>query len=736
MAEYFFTLSRLSCSSCVVRIQHAVKKVPGVDAVTVQFSDQTMFVSGNMPVASVMQAVKQGGYTIKLSKPPIHLQKKQLTLVDWLPVFFGLGVLFLIIMLMQQGFMQVAFMKKHIGFSFHMVLLVLGSMIGLGYNTMKQTFIGLRYGIVTMDTLITMGVIAAWAFSVLQIVIPFPVQLGFQQVYLETPLLILIFVHVGHLIHRAAQIQSGDALNNVLSLRDRKVDVMIDNKVNSQNLATLRIGDCIRLHAGNKVAVDCTLEQGRLLVDRSAMTGEIKPTYMEDGDQLIAGFVIVEGTAMAVVTGLAKESQLQKMIDYVQKSLAKQPQIVSWADTIVRIFVPLVIFLAVVAALVWYIAGPQPQWAFAIIVPMTMLLIACPCAIGLAIPLAWARALGHASKMNVLMRHGDAFEQLAHAKTIIFDKTGTLTKGQFSLISYQSRDFDTKTMIQWIVSAEQHCDHPIGKALVSYGVDHQIALVPVTAIKIYSGLGLACKIDGKDVVIGQQKLLKQESIKLIKISENKLAPQHASVVHVAVEGKHIGTLYLGDQLRDESKKLVLAFKKHGFKTVMLTGDHHESAQFVAQSLSLDNCFADLMPADKANIINKLQQQSKHKVVMVGDGVNDALALTQADVGIALATGSNLALNAGSINIMCDDLMRCDEIYRLSLKALKVMRQNIGLAMLYNVCALPFAAGILYPWTGWLLSPVVASIAMVGSSISVVLRSGFFRWQVKNQDTQN
>jgi Cu+-exporting ATPase len=579
-----------------------------------------------------------------------------------------------------------------------------------------------------MFTLIAIGVGAAYLFSVVALLLPgllppsFMMANGMPPLYFEAAAVIVTLVLLGQVLELRARSQTSSAIRALLELAPKiahRVDAQ-DVEVDT-DLDQIHPGDRLRVRPGEKIPVDAKVLEGTSHVDESMLTGEPDPVRKAVGDKVTAGTLNGSGSLLIEAEKVGADTLLSQIVHMVAQAQRSRAPVQRLADQVAAWFVPAVIVAAVTAAFVWAVFGPPPALAHALLVAVSVLIIACPCALGLATPMSIMVGVGRGAQEGVLIKEAAALETLERVDTLVVDKTGTLTEGKPSLQAVVPLTGFTETeLLQWAASSEAASEHPLARSIVEGAKSRGIALVAATGFESDPGLGVWGEINGHKVLVGNIKLMERSSVvmdELTKLAEAYRA-KGQTTVFVAIDSKAAGLLAIADAIKPSSIEALRQLKAEGVRVIMLTGDNARTAKSVAQELGVDEVIADVLPADKAAVIKRLQTEGRI-VAMAGDGVNDAPALAQADVGIAMGTGTDVAMQSAGVTLLKGDLRGIAKALRLSRRTMKNIRQNLFFAFAYNALGVPIAAGVLYPFFGILLSPMIASAAMSLSSVSVI-----------------
>lgn len=580
-----------------------------------------------------------------------------------------------------------------------------------------------------MFTLIALGTGAAYLYSVAATIFPgiFPDSFrdhhtGALAVYFEPAAVIVTLVLLGQVLELRARSQTSSAIRALLGLAPKTARaIRADGTEEDIALESVRAGDRLRVRPGEKVPVDGVVLEGLSSVDESMMSGEPVPVEKETGSKVIGGTVNGTGSLIMEAERVGSDTLLAQIVRLVGEAQRSRAPIQRLADSVAGWFVPLVIGIAVLTAVVWGVYGPEPRLAYALVNAVAVLIIACPCALGLATPMSIMVGTGRGAQAGVLVRSAEALEVMEKVDTLVVDKTGTLTEGKPKLASVApAAEFDEPTLLRLAASLEQASEHPLAAAIVRGAKEKNIELVPTEGFQSITGKGVSAKIDGRSVSIGNARLLEDLSIDTTALAAqaDRLRSDGQTVMFVAIDGKAAGLISVADPIRDTTAEAIEGLHRQSLRVVMLTGDNRRTAESVAKKLGIDQVEADVLPEQKADVIKRLQAEGR-TVAMAGDGINDAPALAQANVGIAMGTGTDVAIESASMTLVKGDLRGILRARRLSQATMRNIRQNLFFAFIYNVLGVPIAAGSLYPVFGLLLNPMIASAAMTFSSVSVI-----------------
>ncbi|WP_168012074.1 heavy metal translocating P-type ATPase [Halomonas salinarum] len=579
-----------------------------------------------------------------------------------------------------------------------------------------------------MFTLISIGTGAALVYSLLATTVPgiFPETFrqadGSVAVYFEAAAVIVVLVLLGQVLELRAREKTSGAIRALLDLAPataRRLDN--DGQEEEVSLDQVQVGDRLRVRPGDKVPLDGEVLEGRSNIDESMVTGEPLAVRKEAGGSVIGGSINGQGSFIMRADKVGRDTMLSQIVQMVASAQRSRAPIQGLADRVAGVFVPAVILVAVVAFIAWSLWGPAPPMAFGLIAAVSVLIIACPCALGLATPMSIMVGVGRGAQAGVLIRDAEALERLEKVDTVVVDKTGTLTEGKPRVTELVTAgDFDERELLQLAAGLERGSEHPLAQAIVERAKEEELTLSEATDFDSPNGKGVVGNVDGHRVALGNRLLMESEEVDLAAQQDEaeRLRGDGATVIFAAVDGRLAGLLAIADPIKETTEAAIRALQADGIRVVMLTGDNRTSAEAVARRLGIDEVEAEVLPEDKGRVVQRLRDEGR-VVVMAGDGVNDAPALATADVGIAMGTGTDVAIESAGVTLLRGDLTGIVEAHRLSRATMRNIRQNLFFAFVYNAAGVPIAAGILYPFTGMLLSPIIAAAAMSLSSVSVI-----------------
>ncbi|MDB2574269.1 heavy metal translocating P-type ATPase [Planktomarina temperata] len=728
------SVSNMSCASCAGRVDKALWQLPGVLAVDVNLATETVQVTYTPDLASradFIAASTAAGYAAQEHSEDSHGQvqarKQQLAEAygrrSRLAVFLAAPV----IILGMGGHVLPGFERliaDVIGQKANWIIQCIFAtavLFGPGLDFYRRGFPALWRGAPDMNSLVALGTGAAYAFSLIATFLPQILPEGVSGVYYEPASLIVVLILFGRDLENRAKGRTGKAIQSLLGLRVKTAQVRRAGKFVECPIEEIVVGDVLSLRPGERVAVDGVVHEGSSYIDESMITGEPRPVEKSTGAALTAGTVNGMGHVIYEARRVGHDTTLSQIIQLVEQAQGAKLPIKALVDRLTLWFVPMVLTSAFVTVTVWMIWGPAPALPYALVAGVCVLIIACPCAMGLATPTSIMVGTGRAAEMGVLFRKGDALQLLADVDVIAFDKTGTLTRGQPVLTDLDVADgLGRRAALQVMASVEQGSDHPIARAIVMAAAEEGLDLLPIQDGQTYAGLGLSAHVAGEEVILGTERFMRERGIdvKGYHGSAEALASQGKSVIFATRAGQVIALAGVSDALKPSTQGAIAQLKAAGITVVMLTGDRRDAALQIAADLGIDQVHAELLPADKSRVLAELKTKAR-QLAFVGDGINDAPALAAADIGIALGTGTDVAVESADIVLMSGDLLGVVNAIEMSRLTLRNIKQNLFWAFGYNVALIPVAAGALYPAFGMLLSPILAAAAMALSSIFVL-----------------
>ena len=722
----------MTCASCVNKVEKALNSLKGVVHASVNFATERAsveYIPEEVTVRDLKRAVREAGYQVLEVKEEDIVEKErlareaELSRVKW--KFITGAFLLAPILILMYGATP---LEKWFGLSkkmnfFIQFLLATPIQFWAGWQFYVGFWKAARHKTSDMNTLIAVGTSAAYLYS---LIVTFGSHLIMVKglmvdVYFDTSAAIIVLILLGRFLEARAKGKTSEAIKKLIGLQPKTARVIRNGNEMDIPVADVFPGDVVVVRPGEKIPVDGTVKEGYSSVDESMVTGESLPVEKKTGDRVIGATINKTGTFKFEATKVGKDTVLAQIIRLVQEAQGSKPPIARMVDVIASYFVPIVILIAIVTFIVWYLFGPHPALTYALLNFVAVLIIACPCALGLATPTSIMVGTGKGAENGILIRGAEALETAHQLTTIVLDKTGTLTKGEPSVTDIiESEKFSKEEILTLAASAEKGSEHPLGEAIVNKAKIENLGLLDPKDFQAIAGYGIEATIDSRKILLGNLKLMEERKVFLNGFLEKAehLSSEGKTPMFLAVDGEAAGIIAVADTLKENSKEAVEALHRMGLEVVMLTGDNQRTAKAIARQIGIDRVLAEVLPEMKAEEVRRLQGKGK-KVGMVGDGINDAPALAQADVGIAIGTGTDVAMESSDITLIGGDLRRIVTAIALSKATIRNIRQNLFWAFAYNTILIPVAAGILFPFFGILLNPIFAAGAMAFSSVTVV-----------------
>jgi Cu+-exporting ATPase len=725
----------ISCAGCVETVEKTLKSVPGVSDAQVNFAERTATVTGDVSPEILVTAVGKAGYTASLLEDEdAEAEKENAELTHYRKlvrqtVVSGVisVIIFAVSMLDMLPSLDSASGRVSWGAVSLLTLFVLSYGGGRFFSGALKSF---RNHNANMDTLIAVGTGVAWVYSTFVVLFPDSLAEVARHLYFETAALIIAFIDLGSALELRARGKTSQAIKRLIGLQPRTARVVRGGEEVDIPIGLVVLGDTVRVRPGEKIPVDGEVLEGTSHVDESMLTGEPIPVEKKNGDTVVGGTINKTGSFLFRASRVGKDTALARIIEMVRKAQNAKPEIGRLADKVSGIFVPAVLIIAVATMLAWFNLGPSPRITYMLVTTMAVLIIACPCALGLATPISVMVGVGKAAEYGVLIRKGDALQQAGQLTTIVLDKTGTITEGKPVLTSVEpvTDMLSGDALLELAAGVESGSEHPLAQAVVEAAKVKRMEPKPVESFEAVSGHGVRAVYDGKTVLLGNRKLMNENGVDTGPVNEaaERLSKLGQTVVFASLNGSAAGVLGISDPVKPDSKEAVERLRRQGIKVIMLTGDNRVTAQSVAEQVGVDDFIAEVLPEDKAREISRLRERGE-KVGMVGDGINDAPALAGADVGFAIGTGTDVAIESADITLMRGSLHGVADAVSISKATVRNIKENLLGAFAYNTLAIPVAAGILFPFTGLLLNPVIAGAAMALSSVTVVTNANRLRW---------
>lgn len=736
-AQLQMLIQGMTCASCVSSVEKALTNVQGVEKAQVNLAEQSALVFATQDSEALHQAivesVKQAGYQAEILQDAATQQEKQAQQQLAQQKRFRFDAIAGIVVgapLMLWGIAGGNMMIRNTNDQLiwgAVGILCLVLLATAGRHFFSNAWLAATHKRASMDTLVALGTGAAWFYSMLVVIFPDWFPPASRHVYFEASAMIIGLISLGHYIEAKAKANTTRSLQALINLQPQQATVITEQGDQPISVEQITLGMKLRIKPGEKVPVDGTVLQGESYIDESMLTGEPVPVLKGQNAAVSAGTLNTDGSLIIEATGIGANTMLARIIRMVRTAQSSKPAIAKLADQISAVFVPVVVGIAILAALVWFAVGPEPKASYMLVVTTTVLIIACPCALGLATPLSVTVGVGKAAELGILIKDADALQLASKIDTVVFDKTGTLTQGKPSVQQVFTHATSQNELLALAYAAERQSEHPLAKAVCDFAKQQQAREVSLDKFENVRGRGILATCQGKSLLIGSLQFMQAENIDTnpLKQSIDECAQHAWTPIAIALDGQLIGLVAVADPIKSDAKQAISALKLQGIKTVMLTGDNQHVADAIGKELDIDEVIAQVLPDEKAKHIEQLQSKG-HKVAMIGDGINDAPALALANLGVAMGSGSDVAIESAQMTILNTSPMAVVHAIELSRATLKNMKQNLFGAFVYNSLGIPVAAGVLYPAFGFLLNPVVAGAAMALSSITVVSNANRLR----------
>ncbi len=724
MKKVLLKIGGMTCSACSSGLEKYLNKQDGIKLASVNLvmnNANIEYDDERLSLQDVEKFVDKAGFeslgidNFEKEEKKNSFEKYKIILIT----IFSLIILY-ISMGSMIGLPEISFIKMmKYPTRFSICLLVFSSIVlFLGKDILRNGFKNLIHKTPNMDTLVTIGVVASMLYSIFGTVMIFKGHSHYvMNLYYESAAIVVFFIKVGKYIEGRNTDKTKEALKELMTITPNHAIIVRDGKEKTVTLDEIQKDDIVVCKPGEKIAVDGTVIDGNTHIDESFITGESVPVKRENGSKVIAGSINYEGTIKYKAEKIGKESTVSEIVRLVVESTSSKAPIAKIADKVSSVFVPVVIAIAIVAFIIWMIISKDI--AFAINIFITVLVVACPCSLGLATPLAIIVGSGLATKKGILVKSSESLENAHKVKTVVFDKTGTLTEGKLTVSKiYNYSDIDEAELLKMVASVENKSEHPIARAIVNYAKERKIDIDEVNDFEAVAGMGVVANYESEKIIIGNQKLIDENKIEISnKQDAEELTKDENSILYVALNNKLIALVGVKDTIRKDIVELIEKLKAKNINVVMLTGDNEKTAQNIAKKLKIDKVISNVMPKQKAEEIEKLKQNGL--VMMCGDGINDSISLVKADIGVSVSSGTDIARDSAQVVIMNDNLNRINDVIDISKKTVRNIKQNLFWAFFYNVCMIPVACGFLVKF-GIMINPMIASLAMTLSSLFVVL----------------
>lgn len=732
-ASTILKIEGMHCASCQKPIEKALWSTDGVTEVSVNLANREVIVESTISNDALVAAVAGAGFEAVIDQVQSLEADDQVnkdkfnTLIRKTLLALGTGVL-LMIFGMNMPAIGTQWSLLHAAW---LLIAVITSLVMYytGWHYFKGAYQSLKNRSATMDTLIALGTGTAWLYSTIIVLFPALVPEIARHVYFEAAVIIIGMVNLGQALEQRARGRTSQAIRRLLDLQQKTARVVREDEEIDVPISDVVIGDLVRVRPGEQIAVDGIVTEGQTNIDESMLTGEPLPVKKSVDEVVSAGTLNKTGTVVYQATHVGANTALARIIRMVRQAQNSKPPIGKLADTIAAVFVPAVMLIAMVAAVTWFFLGPEPRFVYAIVTAVTVLIIACPCALGLATPMSVMVGIGKAAEAGVLIRNGEALQTASKLTTIVLDKTGTITAGRPEVVEIRPLGEQTESgALLLAASLEAASEHPLAQAFLQAAKQQQLELLPTEAFFSITGQGITGEVDEHQLLMGNESLMTRSGIELTEESLQtaaSMADKAYTTVFLASDGQLLAIFAVADPIKPESPGAIKRLHANGLKIVMLTGDNQHVAEAVAKQVGIDEVRANVLPEDKKNHVAELQQQGEI-VGMAGDGINDAPALALANVGFAIGTGTDVAIESADITLMRGSLYGVADAIEVSNATMRNIRQNLFGAFIYNSLGIPIAAGVLYPLIGMLLNPIIAGTAMAFSSVTVVSNANRLR----------
>lgn len=723
----------IQCASCVQKIEKALLQTRGITKASVNLATdraKVEYLPTEANLGDIKRAIESTGYEVlELSLSDEGLDpEKAIREREYkkLKTKFMAGLILGLIVFLGSSRHWFPWIPGIFGNFYVLWALATPVQFVIGWQFYKGAWGAFKHRSADMNTLIAVGTSAAYLYSVTATLFPSFFESGGIEphVYFETSALIIVLILFGRLLEARAKGQTSDAIKKLMGLQPKTARVFRDGKEVDIPVEEVLVGDIITVRPGEKIPADGIIQEGKSAVDESMITGESIPVKKGPGIEVIGATINKTGSFKFQATKVGKDTALAQIIKLVQDAQGSKAPIQRLADVISGYFVPIVISIAIATFVIWFSFGPFPSLTFALLNFVAVMIIACPCALGLATPTAVMVGTGKGAENGILIRGGESLETAHKLDTIVFDKTGTLTKGEPEITDVITvNGFSEEEILKYAACAEKNSEHPLAEAILKRAEEKEIKLIDPEQFNAIEGHGIEASIDGKEILLGNAKLMRdrQIGIESLERKAEEIAQDGKTPIYISLTGKAAGLIGVADMLKENSVHAVAKLRNMGLKVVMLTGDNRRTAEAIAKKAGIDDVIPEVLPEDKVHEVKALQSGGR-RVAMVGDGINDAPALAQADIGIAIGSGTDVAMEASDITLIKGDLLGVVTAIELSKKTIRIIKQNLFWAFFYNTAGIPIAAGVLYPFFGILLNPIFASMAMAFSSVSVVSNS--------------
>jgi Cu+-exporting ATPase len=726
--KFTLDVKGMSCAGCVATVEKAIRNVDGVQEAWVNFADHSAVVEGEVDQQQVIDAIVDSGYGASEAQGSSSQDEAARDDRRLLYKTIYAGAVGLLLMIVSMtGLSPAIHIDRFNVLWFLLGLLAFSVLAYSGSHIFTGAWKQAKHGAANMDSLVALGTGAAWIYSMIVVLLPTLVPLAARHVYFEASAVIIAFINFGALLEHRARGKTSQAIKRLVGLQARTARVIKGNQEVDIPIEQVQLHDFVRVRPGEKIPVDGVILDGQSVVDESMITGEPMGVTKGKGDQVVGGTINTSGSFMFRATRVGDQTMLARIMELVKIAQNSKPPIGRLADKIASIFVPVVIMIALVTLVTWWFWGPEPKASYMLVTSMSVLVIACPCALGLATPISIMLGVNKAAEFGLLIRNADALQKAASITTVLMDKTGTVTEGKPRVVVVQTApSFSDKDVLSVAASLETHSEHPIATAITDYARENGIKLHDVADFDAVTGKGIKGQLESRAILCGTEQFLLQQGVNV----DPQLAASYTNtghtLVYVAVNQTFAGVIAIADTLKADSRDAIERLHQLGIKVVLISGDQPATVSYIGQQLGIDETLAQVLPEDKSNHVKRFQEQGE-VVAMVGDGINDAPALAQADVGMAIGRGTDVAIESANMTLAGNSINAIADAIFISRATLRNIKQNLFGAFIFNSLGIPIAAGVLYPALGFLLNPMVAAAAMAMSSFTVVSNANRLRF---------
>jgi Cu+-exporting ATPase len=729
MDKFTLRVTGMTCAGCVANVEKAIRGVDGVEEAWVNFADHTAVIEGDVSHEKIISAIVDAGYGAAETKAGDNQQSAAET--ENKPLLYRTiyaGVIGFVLFVVSMTDLSPPVYTDQMNTAW--IILGLLTLSVLAYSG-SQIFYGawkqVNHGSANMDTLVALGTGAAWVYSTLVVVFPGWIPELARHVYFEASAVIIAFINFGSLLEHRARGKTSQAIKRLIGLQARTAHVIRGAQEVDIPIEQVSQNDFVRVRPGEKIPVDGVIIEGQSVVDESMITGEPIGVSKQTGDEIIGGTINTSGSFLFRATRVGEQTMLARIMELVKIAQNSKPPIGRLADKVASIFVPTVIFISIATLIAWWYWGPDPKASYMLVTSMSVLVIACPCALGLATPISIMLGVNKAAEFGILIRNADALQKAGTITTVLLDKTGTVTEGKPKVVAIKTQPIlSEQRVLQLAASLESLSEHPIARAIVEHARERGIEWPEVRDFSSSTGKGVVASIGGKLIHCGSEQYLQELNIETDGVDITSFTDAGYTLVYIAEDGELAGVVAIADTLKADSRSAINRLKDLGLKVVLISGDHPNAVNHIARQLDIREVRAQVIPAQKSDEVKRYQEQGQ-VVAMVGDGINDAPALAQADVGFAIGRGTDVAIESANMTLVGNSINALADAVLISRATMKNIKQNLFGAFIFNSLGIPVAAGVLYPWLGFLLNPMVAAAAMAMSSFTVVSNANRLRF---------